>query len=163
MIEVVDTAPPATATLDWHDSFVLGFGPMDNLHHEFVDLVAALQAAPDSELVDRLATLAAHCEQHFEEENRWMRETEFPPRDCHIDEHNAVLQSVRDVQALLAQGDIDNCRRLTEALAGWFPGHADHLDSALAHWMCKRRFGGKPVVFRRDPVARQSDEPVTGA
>lgn len=152
-----------SARLAWHDSFVLGFGPVDALHREFVELVGAVQAAPDHELVGRLAALAAHCEQHFEEENRWMIETEFPPRDCHIDEHNAVLQSVRDVQALLAQGDVDNCRRLAEALAGWFPGHADHLDSALAHWMCKRRFGGKPVVFRRDPVARQSDEPVTGA
>jgi hemerythrin-like metal-binding protein len=151
------------AQLDWNDSFVLGFGPMDAIHREFVDLVAAVQLAPDEELVDRLAALATHCQQHFEEENRWMIETDFPPRDCHIDEHNAVLQSVRDVQALLAQGDIDNCRRLTEALAGWFPGHADHLDSALAHWMCKRRFGGKPVVFRRDPVAKPGGEPGHGA
>jgi hypothetical protein len=31
----------------------------------------------------------------------------------------------------------------------WFPGHADYLDSALAAWMTKRRFGGKPVVLRR--------------
>ena len=148
----MDTTAHDNDTLHWRDTFVLGFGPMDGLHQEFVELVAAIQTAPDAELVDRLAALAAHCESHFEEENRWMRETEFPPRDCHIDEHNAVLKSIRDVQELLAKGDTDNCRRLTEALAGWFPGHADHLDSALAHWMCKRRFGGKPVVFRRDPV-----------
>jgi hemerythrin-like metal-binding protein len=151
------------AQLGWHDSFVLGFGPMDAIHREFVDLVAAVQAAPDEELVERLATLATHCQQHFEEENRWMLETDFPPRDCHIDEHNAVLKSVRDVQGLLAQGDIANCRRLADELAKWFPGHADYLDSALAHWMCKRRFGGKPVVFRRDPVAKAGIGPDAGA
>jgi hemerythrin-like metal-binding protein len=148
----MDTPQGEYSTIGWRDSFVLGFGPMDSIHREFVDLVAALQAAPDEELGARLATLAAHCVGHFEEENRWMLETDFPPRDCHIDEHNAVLKSISEVQALLAAGDIANGRRLTEALASWFPGHADHLDSALAHWMCKRRFGGKPVVFRRDAV-----------
>jgi hemerythrin len=33
--------------------------------------------------------------------------------------------------------------------SGWFPKHADQLDSALAHWMSKERLGGKPVVLRR--------------
>ena len=41
-------------------------------------------------------------------------------------------------------------RRLAAALADWFPGHAFHRDSALAHWMVKRSFGGKPVVLRRN-------------
>jgi hypothetical protein len=41
------------------------------------------------------------------------------------------------------------CRSLVQALVDWFPGHAAHLDSALAHWMFKRQFGGKPVVLRR--------------
>ena len=41
------------------------------------------------------------------------------------------------------------CRDLTKALVDWFPGHATHLDSALAHWLSKQRFGGKPVVIRR--------------
>ena len=85
-----------------------------------------------------------------------MRETVFPPRDCHIDEHAAVMKSVRDVQALLASAD-DNCREqahltaraLALALQDWFPGHATHLDSALSHWMCMQRHGGKPVVLRR--------------
>ena len=36
------------------------------------------------------------------------------------------------------------------AVKDWFPGHADYLDSALSHWMFKRRFGGKPMVLRRD-------------
>jgi hypothetical protein len=34
-------------------------------------------------------------------------------------------------------------------LIQWFPSHADHLDSALAHWISKLRTGGRPVVLRR--------------
>ena len=124
---------------------------MDLVHREFVDCVAALQRAEEADLEGVLNTLARHCEVHFEMENRWMRETDFPPRDCHIDEHAAVLASVHEVGAMFAKGELgaDVVRDLVEHLADWFPKHADQLDSALAHWMSKNRLGGKPVVLRR--------------
>jgi hemerythrin len=78
-----------------------------------------------------------------------MRETEFPARDCHTDEHAAVMKSVEEVLALARAGDTAQIRPLAKELARWFPGHADYLDSALAHWMFKRSHGGKPVVLRR--------------
>lgn len=136
-------------TLEWTDALLLGHDPMDELHQEFVDLTRQLQAAGDGQLPGLLQAMECHLQQHFAEENQWMRETAFPPRDCHIDEHAAVLKSVHEVQALLAQGNVLVCRELVKALVEWFPGHATHLDSALAHWLSKRRFGGKPVVLRR--------------
>jgi hypothetical protein len=51
------------------------------------------------------------------------------------------------------------CRRVAEgrrrvaALADWFPG-TPQMDSALSHWMVKRSHGGKPVVLRRNVLAR---------
>jgi hemerythrin len=78
-----------------------------------------------------------------------MLQTEFPPRECHLDEHAAVLRSAEEVREHVTAGRLDAVRSFTEALANWFPGHAAHLDSALAHWLVKRRHGGKPVVFRR--------------
>ena len=138
------------APLAWRDAYALGYTPMDDTHREFVECVAAVQKAGDAELPAALDALAAHCERHFEEENRWMRETDFPPRDCHIDEHARVMESVQAVKKRVAEGDLANGRRLADALADWFPGHADYLDSALSHWMFKRRFGGKPMVLRRD-------------
>ena len=148
---VRDFDPP---TLEWSDALLLGYPAMDRTHEAFVRTVEALRHAPDELLVDRLAALREHLEAHFGEEDRWMTETGFPPRDCHIDEHAAVLNSVREVQALLDQGgDVEPCRRLADELVRWFPGHADYLDSALAAWMCKRRHGGKPVVVRRSIVS----------
>lgn len=128
---------------------------MDSHHKEFVDVVHALQFAPDDQLQRLLSQFVEHAERHFGEEDRWMEETVFPARKCHIDEHAAVLKSAREVQDLLAQGNTEICRRLARELANWFPGHADYLDSALAHWMCKLRLGGKPVVVRRDLTARR--------
>lgn len=139
-----------TATLVWGDHLLMGHGPMDELHEEFVELIALLQTAEDSELPSLLQAMESHLQHHFAEEDQWMLSTGFPPRDCHIDEHAAVLKSVAEVRVKLAEGNIVLCRDLTKALVDWFPGHATHLDSALAHWLSKQRFGGKPVVIRRN-------------
>ncbi len=147
------TAPPPSSTTDaplrWSDKLLLGFAPMDRCHEEFVAVVAALQAAADDALPARLAVVKSHLQAHFAQEDAWMTSTGFPARECHADEHAAVLVSVAQVEALLAQGDTTTCRRLADELARWFPGHADYMDAALSHWMCKHQHGGKPLVFRR--------------
>jgi hemerythrin len=140
----------------WTDQFLLGYGPMDTTHREFVELVMALLAAPDTELAPCLEAFASHAERHFDEEREWMLATGFPAAQCHIDEHDAVLKSVDEVRALLAQGGhAETGHALARELARWFPGHADYMDAALGQWMTKRRLGGIPVVLRRgDPQLR---------
>lgn len=134
----------------WHDGFVLGHAPMDETHEEFVALVDAMTLASDDGLGPVLDALLIHARRHFGDEDRWMAETEFPARKCHVDEHAAVLRSIEAIRERVSRGDAAAGRRLARALAEWFPGHADYLDAALAHWMCKRRLGGKPVVLRRN-------------
>lgn len=139
----------------WSDRFLLGYPAMDAIHREFVEVVAALQRASDAELPAALAAVAAHAIGHFEQEEGWMRSTNFPATQCHADEHAAVLGSVREVQAMLADpAQHPNAQRVTRelavALVDWFPGHADYLDAALSHWMSKRSHGGAPVVLRRE-------------
>lgn len=138
-----------SSELKWNDALLLGYSPMDSRHEEFVSVVASLAAASADNVAERLGAVVDHLKTHFDEEERWMSETSFPARDCHADEHAAVLHSARQVQALLDRGDASECRRLADELVRWFPGHADYMDAALAHWMCKRRLGGKPVVLRR--------------
>jgi hemerythrin len=134
----------------WTDAFLLGLPQMDATHREFVGLVNRLLTVDDQDFAGCLDRFAEHTEQHFEEEREWMESTAFPPRDCHIGEHQAVLKSVHEVQEYLRQGgDVDNGRRLARELTNWFPGHADYMDAALAQWISKQRTGGAPVVIRR--------------
>lgn len=135
--------------LIWSDRLLLGFAPMDDLHREFVDVVRALQVQPNTAMGKCLNELEIHLKIHFENEDHWMLSTEFPARECHMDEHAKVLLSVMQVKQRLLEGDFDICRRLADELARWFPGHADYLDSALSHWLCSKKFGAKPLVFRR--------------
>lgn len=137
----------------WTDAYKLGYGPMDETHRDFVEKVNALLIAGDDALLARLDDFVAHAEAHFGEEARWMSSTNFPAMQCHIDEHEAVMKSVREVRALLAaqvdQRNVELTHSLAQELVRWFPGHADYLDSALSQWMVKRVFGGAPVVFRK--------------
>ncbi len=140
---------------EWTDAFLLGFQPMDDTHREFVEVVNAMVKATDADFAACLDAFARHAEKHFEEERVWMEKTDFPAKDCHNDEHAAVLKSVRDVMAVVAAGDVAEGRRLADALIGWFPGHADYLDASLAQWMVKKSLGGAPIVLKRNVVVRE--------
>ncbi|MGE0333246.1 MAG: bacteriohemerythrin [Ramlibacter sp.] len=132
---------------------LLGYAPIDSVHAEFDELVVNAQACADDELHASLQRLHAHLVAHFGQEDAWMRESDFPAADCHIEEHTRVLQSADEVLPLVAGGRLGVGREFAAELAAWFPGHADYLDSALAAWLCKRRHGGKPVVVhRRKPL-----------
>lgn len=133
----------------WDDRYLLGHAVMDDTHREFVELVDALLTVDTDQLESALDAFAQHAEAHFEQENRWMEMDGFPARDCHVDEHNKVLASVRDVQDELANGNVQLVRDLAVALMEWFPAHADYMDSALSTWLVKHSHGGRPLVFRR--------------
>ncbi|MEJ8822522.1 hemerythrin domain-containing protein [Variovorax humicola] len=139
----------AVNDFSWDDRYLVGHQAMDDTHKEFVDLVEAMLCADETSFASAIDSFAIHLEEHFESERRLMDQYGFPARDCHIEEHDRVLASVREVRALVANGDAETGRELTRALADWFPGHTDYMDSALATWVSKKVANGAPVVLRR--------------
>jgi hemerythrin len=143
--------PQSDTSVVWSDARLLGFTPMDDVHEEFYEVVLRLVTCTDTNALAAIEEFEKHAISHFAQEDEWMRTTNFPPRDCHIEEHAAVLRSVGEVKAALEAGQINagGVHDFGLHLSGWFPGHADYLDSALAAWMTKQTMGGKPVVLRR--------------
>lgn len=129
---------------------LLGYTPMDDIHEEFETLLAQALTCTDAQLEHCLDLLHQHLKFHFDEEDRWMRSTDFPASECHINEHAAVLKSSEEVRRHVAAGNLSIGRTFATELDKWFPAHAAYLDSALAAWMCKRRLGGVPVVLHRN-------------
>jgi hemerythrin len=141
----------STPAFPWTDAYLLGYTPMDETHREFVEIVDAMLSCADSDFLGHLDAFAEHAEAHFTQERDWMAATGFPAMDCHVNEHNAVMKSVREVRELIAGGGaVATGRELAQELVNWFPGHADYMDASLAQWMVKKRMGGTPVVLRRD-------------
>lgn len=129
---------------------LLGYEPMDKIHGEFESLVKQTLTCPDANLPQQIDLLKQHLQEHFGAEDKWMNETNFPAKDCHISEHAAVLRSADEVCRHVHDGNLAIGRTFAVELEKWFGGHADYLDSALAHWINKLRFGGKPVVLHRN-------------
>ena len=138
--------------LPWTDALLLGHAAMDRAHREFVDVVGAMAGCADTELAASLRAFIDHAQAHFGEEDQAMAETAFPAAECHADEHAAVLSSAHEVLERVVAGDATIGREFVAELTRWFPAHVAQLDSALAHWLVKRRHGGAPVVLRRDVV-----------
>jgi hemerythrin len=130
----------------------LGYGPMDAMHAEFDELLQRRNVGT-TDWLPLLTAVDQHLREHFALEDRWMIETDFPPRECHMNEHAAVLKSSTLVLDAARQGDLSHARGFVAELSRWFPGHADYLDSAVAAWMCKRQYGGMPVVVHRSSAS----------
>ncbi|MDZ5460097.1 bacteriohemerythrin [Azohydromonas lata] len=143
--------PPSGDSLTWSDARLLGFKAMDDSHEAFYQTVQHLLFCDGATAMQALDAFETHAREHFGQEEEWMHSTGFPPRECHVQEHAAVLDSLQGVKTSVAQGqaDIELVHEFAVFLFQWFPGHADYLDAALAAWMSKCTYGGKPVVLRR--------------
>jgi len=122
-------------TWAWSDRLSLSYEPMDDTHKEFVQLCGALAEDNPATFIQRLDALIAHSVVHFEQENNWMTETAFPPAGCHKQEHDAVLEVMREVRQRVLDGDTDLAPRLAEELPHWFEHHVDTMDNMLARYM----------------------------
>lgn len=116
-------------------AIALGYAPIDALHAEFDACVAMLTDAPAERLPAALSTLRAHLLRHFGDEQRWMRESEFPAFDCHRREHDKVLDVLAEVERRCTEGDEEVVRRLAAELPNWFAIHATTMDAALVTWL----------------------------
>lgn len=116
--------------MEWSDSLVLGLAPMDLTHQEFVQVYNELASAGPEQFLPRLDAFIAHCEAHFDQENRWMEAVNFP--GCHKGEHDRALAVLHDVRKQVQSGDLFLGKRLVEELPGWFENHAAGMDAALA-------------------------------
>jgi hemerythrin len=116
-------------------SMSLGNDAIDDTHREFVQLVAALEAAADEALVHALDALIVHTRAHFARESRWMSASRFPMSQCHGAEHDGVLAVLDEARGHVVEGRLKVARVLPPELMHWFEGHVASMDAMLARWL----------------------------
>lgn len=91
------------------------------------------------EAIDALRLLAA-C--HFEHESEEMRETGYPRRIAHAQDHEDMLDALLLIRQAVTgcDGPLDVQKRsaITERLLGWFHGNISRHDLGLATWLGRR-------------------------
>ena len=128
------TATPATSPtfMPWTDSLHTGDARMDETHQEFVDMINQILATPEDQQLPVYKAFLSHTAEHFAQEERWMLATGFSADNCHAEHHATILETMRVVEAHYLDSDPTIITRMAEALAEWFPGHANSMDAGLA-------------------------------
>ncbi len=136
-------------TIEWTDALLLDYEPMDRVHHEFVDLLALAQTAPDEALPQAWSAVLDHTVLHFGREDDWMRKTRFSSADSHMLQHRVVLNLMREGLAMARTGDLKPVRDMADELAAWFAKHTQQQDAALALHMRREPLDTAPVRASR--------------
>ncbi len=130
--------------LEWSDALSLDLPLMDDTHREFVDLLGVVSRSADDAVIPAWRTLVEHTQVHFDQEDRWMRQTRFAAGNCHSVQHKVVLDVMREGLQRAEAGDLELLRMMAGELAQWFPQHAQSMDAGLALHL--RRCGHDPAT-----------------
>jgi hemerythrin len=127
-----DMTTSAPTLMPWTESLTTGDARMDETHQEFVDMINKILATPEDEQLPIYKDFLNHTVEHFAQEERWMLATGFSADNCHAEHHATILETMRVVEAHYLDSDTTIISRMAEALAEWFPGHANSMDAGLA-------------------------------
>jgi len=126
-----------------------GHAILDADHESLAALIDALRTASAAQLLEAFDALHAELREHFATEDALMAPYNFSSRECHLDEHAAVLRSFDEVRPAIASGQIILAQRFAAELERWLPEHVDALDRNLAKFLFFRETGGAPVLLAR--------------
>jgi hemerythrin len=124
--------------LSWKPEYSLGIPSVDHEHQELIELINDVyghieqQADPDSIeacLEDIYAGIAAH----FALEERHMREAGYQEFQAHKDDHEDLLDQLRDMMDDYLEDPAAGRRSLETRMGDWFGNHFASFDARLHH------------------------------
>lgn len=122
--------------LEWRDEFRIGIPEVDFEHQELIALINALH----ERLVDPgrggtvgefLGELHSQISAHFALEERVMRSRRYPEFDDHKQDHERLLDEIRDIMDGYELHGRYDAEALSAALGTWFSEHFRTRDARL--------------------------------
>jgi hemerythrin len=133
--------------LEWTAALATGIDEIDDQHRELFRCVARVRDAAfadDGTEIDRtLAFLREYVDFHFQAEERFMAAKRFPDLARHQEEHVAMLEAVREIEAehhRLGAG-AESLARVERFLSDWLRTHIGITDVAMARFVRRARPG----------------------
>jgi len=122
--------------LQWKPEYSVGIAAVDDEHREMIDLINSVYAKLD-ESADRdaiegcLEDIHSTIALHFALEERIMRERGFPEYGDHKEDHEELLDEIRDLMDGFADDRVGGAIRLERRLSNWFGRHFATFDARL--------------------------------
>ena len=122
--------------IEWKDEFNLGVASVDLEHHELINLINDLHGllgenASYERVMAMLGEIFAQISAHFALEEKFMRDTAYPLLAEHKEDHESLLDQLRDIMDEIEDdGEYDEAR-LSRELESWFSDHFRTHDARL--------------------------------
>ncbi len=122
--------------IEWRPEFSVGDPGVDYEHRELVDLVNVAAAdildnKPEADVERALGDLLRAVTAHFAHEEHQMRAAGYDELAVHKDDHERLIDALRDIMDDRDIGAPAAAERLTRVLEDWFTGHFSTHDARL--------------------------------
>jgi len=122
--------------ITWRDEFSVGDAEVDYEHRELIELINSLHESAQSgagrtAVIEALGEIYAQIASHFALEEKMMRVTRYPAYPEHKEDHETLLDDLRDIMDEVEDdGEYDEARLSTD-LERWFSDHFGTHDAKL--------------------------------
>lgn len=123
--------------ITWTDDMRLGLDEVDYEHQDLIDVINALgdqleKGGTPEDIQALLGEIHAQIEGHFALEERIMRDRGFSGFDAHKEDHDRLLEQIRDIMTDAHTVDGQDLRaHLAKRLKRWFTEHFRTLDRSF--------------------------------
>lgn len=122
--------------IEWREEFSVGVAEVDHEHRELVTMINALHDAMDAgasrdDIINALGEIYAQISAHFALEEKFMRESRYMAYAEHKEDHEILLDDLRDIMDQVEDDGSYNETRLSRDLSYWFSEHFRTHDARL--------------------------------
>lgn len=122
--------------LQWNERYRVGIDAVDHEHRQLIDLINRLHdglvAGAEKEMVGNVfGDLFAAISAHFALEEAMMRRQRYRDLAAHKEDHEQLLDEIRDIMDEVENGQEAADRRLAGKLDAWFSRHFETHDAKL--------------------------------
>ncbi len=124
------------ALVEWRDEFEIGIKEVDFEHQELIDLINesyAMAKEDDSRaaVMECLGDIFTRISAHFALEEKEMRELKYDQYGDHKEEHEELLDNIRDIMDDYEERATLDEEEFGERLKNWFVNHFSTKDARL--------------------------------
>lgn len=122
--------------LHWKPEYSVGIASVDHSHGEMIDLInefyAKLDEHADVDAIEKiLGDIYAAIAAHFALEERFMLDAKFGEYEAHKEDHENLLDEIRDLTDQFAGDPVAGRRLLQQRVGDWFEVHFSTFDARL--------------------------------
>ena len=124
----------------WSKKYALGIDSIDVQHRILVEMTASILSIvrkksfshENKDVLALLNNLVNYCEYHFEYEEKFFSNIDYPDKEIHLAAHRSFEKKIEEIHAKYLAGDEDMGLHLCEFLVSWLYDHILVNDATYA-------------------------------